>query len=83
MLDDLACEVCDITDTSADHQGHAGSTGAAHLIMTLVSGQFAGLSLLERERLVAGRFKSMIPNDIHAISLRGYTPDEYRALENN
>ena len=81
MLEDLSCEVCDIVDNVAEHRGHVGSNGAAHLLMTLVSERFSGLGLLERERLVTGRFKSMIPDRIHAISLRCYAPDEFRSLD--
>ena len=76
-LADLQCTVCEIEDVSLAHQGHAGNTGGAHLVLTLVSDKFAGLSLFERERLVADRFKSYIPDKIHALSVRNYTPEEH------
>jgi BolA family transcriptional regulator, general stress-responsive regulator len=67
-----------IMDESARHSGHAGAKGGGgHYILTIVSPKFAGRSRLERHRLVYDTLQEMMHKDIHALSVKAYTPEEF------
>lgn len=66
-----------IDDDSHLHAGHAGArSGRGHFSVTIVSGSFAGLSLLARHRAVYAALGALMDTDIHALSIRAQTPDE-------
>ena len=69
----------DIQDDSALHVGHAGNTGGGHFSLTIVSEAFDGLSLLKRHRLVYEAASSLMKSDIHALSIKAFTPTEYHS----
>jgi len=66
----------EIQDDSAMHAGHAGNTGGGHFTLTVVSSQFSGKSQIIRHRLIYQAVADLIPNKIHALSIRALTPDE-------
>lgn len=68
----------DIEDESARHAGHAGAreSGGGHFVVTIVSPQFAGQSLLQRHRLVYDALGEVLRREIHALSIRALSPDE-------
>jgi BolA protein len=69
----------EIEDESARHVGHEGARGGGgHYRALLVSPDFAGLAPLERHRAVYAAVGDMIPAQIHALSLRAFTPEEWR-----
>jgi BolA protein len=68
-----------IQDDSALHTGHAGNTGGGHYTLTIVSEQFDGLSPLKRHRLVYEATATLMKTDIHALSIKAFTPAEYRS----
>lgn len=63
----------DIQDDSALHAGHAGNTGGGHYTVTIVSDVFNDLSLIKRHRLVYDAAKTLMANDIHALSINAKT----------
>ncbi|MFW5450625.1 MAG: BolA family protein [Methylophagaceae bacterium] len=65
-----------IQDDSALHAGHAGNTGGGHYTVTIVSDIFVGLSLINRHRLVYDAAKTLLEQDIHALSIHAKTADE-------
>lgn len=67
-----------ITDDSHLHAGHAGNTGGGHFTVFIVSGAFAGLSLIKRHRLVYDAAAELLPSAIHALSIQAKTPDELK-----
>lgn len=74
----LAPETLDIEDDSAAHAGHAGAAGGGgHFNVLIVSDAFAGRNPLQRHRLVYEALGDMMTTDIHALSIRAYTPDEF------
>jgi BolA family transcriptional regulator, general stress-responsive regulator len=74
----LAPVVLELDDDSAEHAGHAGAAGGGgHFSLLIVSEQFAGLTLLKRHRAVLDRVADLIPNPVHALAIRAYTPDEF------
>ncbi len=68
-----------IQDDSALHAGHVGNTGGGHYTLTIISEQFEGLSLLKRHRLVYELAATLMQSDIHALSIKAYTPAEHHS----
>jgi len=67
----------EIVDESARHAGHAGAkSGGGHYLLTIVSTKFAGKSALERHRLIYAVLREMMHKNIHALSVKAYTPEE-------
>lgn len=71
----LAPADLEIVDNSASHAGHAGNGGGGHFNISLSSAQFAGLSLLQRHRLVYAAAGDLLPQHIHALSIVAKLPD--------
>ena len=73
----LAPEDIDVEDVSHEHAGHAGARdGRGHFNVLIVSDAFEGQSLLKRHRLVYSALGDAMETDIHALSIRAYTPTE-------
>ena len=67
-----------IIDESHLHKGHPGAaSGAGHFNVTVVSAQFAGQASLARHRLVYAAVDTLMPTEIHALSIKALTPEEY------
>jgi len=76
----LAAERVDLEDESDRHRGHAGAqSGGGHYRVVVVSAQFAGLGRVERQRAIYAALGDMIPGEIHALSARAVTPEEWQA----
>ncbi len=68
----------DIIDESHKHAGHAGAqAGGGHFLVTIVSPQFAGKSLIERHRMVYAAIGELMNTAIHALSINAQTPEEF------
>lgn len=73
----FAPQSLDVIDDSHKHAGHAGAAGGAgHFTVEIVSGAFSGQLPLARHRLVYAALASMMPAEIHALSIAAKTPDE-------
>ncbi len=73
----LCPERLEIIDERARHAGHAGAKGGGgHYVLTIVSAQFSGKSLIARHRMVLDLLGEMLHKEIHAISIKAYSPDE-------
>lgn len=71
-------EDLDVEDDSAAHAGHPGAAGGGgHFNVLVVSRQFAGKNPLQRHRLVYEALGDMMLRDIHALSIRALTPEEF------
>jgi BolA protein len=74
----LTLERIEIVDESRQHAGHAGARGGGgHFAVTLVSPQFAGLNPIQRHQLVYAALGDLMQREIHALSLRVFTPEEF------
>lgn len=74
----LAPTRLEITNDNARHHGHAGDDGSgeSHLSVLVEAAAFAGLSRLERQRLV-NRALGDIPGErVHALSITAREPGE-------
>ena len=66
-----------VVDDSAKHAGHAGAAGGAgHYRVEILSEKFRGLPVLARHRLVYEALRSLIPHQIHALSIEAHAPGE-------
>lgn len=67
-----------IIDESHRHAGHAGARpeGETHFRIEIVSEKFAGLSRIERQRLVHQLLASELAGRVHALSLATQTPEQ-------
>ena len=73
----LAPQQLDIVDDSHLHAGHASAGGAGHFTVNIVADAFAGKAMLQRHRLVYSALEDMMQSDIHALSIKAKTPDEF------
>ncbi len=71
----------DVVDDSHRHEGHAGhdGLGESHFRVMVVSELFAGLSRIDRQRLVHDILASELQDRVHALSMRTLTPEEAAA----
>ncbi len=73
----LAPESLEILDESGQHIGHEGAKGGGgHYQLILVSAVFNGLTLPARHRMVYDALGSMMQQQIHALSIKAYAPNE-------
>ncbi len=66
----------DIVDESAKHAGHASAGGAGHFVVEIVSDSFEGNSPIQRHRQVYEALDDIMHSEIHALSIKAYTPAE-------
>ena len=68
----------DVINDSARHHGHAGDDGSgeSHFTIDITSAAFAGVSRLERQRMV-NRALGDIPGErVHALAIKARVPGE-------
>lgn len=67
----------EIIDDSHKHAGHEGArSGGGHYTLHIVSAQFAGKPTLARHRMIYSALGEMMKQDIHALNIKAYTPQE-------
>jgi BolA protein len=66
-----------ITDESHLHAGHAGArSGGGHYVLDIVSDEFDGKATMARHRMIYSALAEMMKQDIHALTIHAYTPEE-------
>jgi BolA protein len=71
----------ELADDSALHAGHEGAKGGGgHYRLFIVSSQFSGKSTVTRHRMVYAALGPMMQQQIHALAIRAYAPDEAETL---
>ncbi len=71
-------ESMEITDDSHLHAGHAGAQGGAgHYSVNIVSDAFKDLNTVARHRLIYDALNELMPDQIHALSIKASTPEEH------
>lgn len=68
----------EIADDSEKHRGHSGwrEGGETHFRVVVVASRFAGVSRVERQRLVYDLLAEELSERVHALQLTCRTPDE-------
>lgn len=55
-----------------------------HFQALIVSNAFQGKSMIEQHRMVYSLFKSEVDsNEVHALSLKTFTPEQYKKMTGN
>lgn len=73
----LSPEDLEVEDVSHEHAGHAGARdGRGHFNVLVVAETFTGKTLMQRHRQVYAALGDAMETDIHALSIRAYTPAE-------
>ena len=82
-LASLNPEHIEIQDDSASHAGHEGAkSGGGHFFLTIVSDSFAGQATLARHRKIYDLLGELMQQQIHALSIKAHTPDEFFSTRN-
>jgi BolA protein len=73
-----------IVDDSAKHAGHAGvrEHGGGHFQVFIVSVKFADVNMVKRHQMVYKALESMMHTEIHALSIKALTTNEFE-IESN
>ena len=68
----------DVINDSARHHGHAGDDGSgeSHFTVEVESSAFAGVSRLERQRMVNRALGDLPGQRVHALAIKARTPQE-------
>ncbi|OGX05631.1 MAG: hypothetical protein A2Z88_10680 [Omnitrophica WOR_2 bacterium GWA2_47_8] len=72
----------EILDKTQEHAGHAEavkSGGKGHFALLIISPDFIEKTKLDRHREIHRALDGQLKNEIHALSIRALTPDEYAA----
>lgn len=77
-LSTLEPEYLDLKDDSASHADHPGAAGGGgHFELLLVAAAFRGHNAVRRHRMVYSLLADLMPQRIHALSLKALTPEEW------
>ena len=77
LLATLAPSHIEIVDDSHLHAGHEGArSGGGHYTLHIISEQFSGKSTLARHRMIYSALGEMMKQEIHALNIKAYTPQE-------
>ncbi len=70
-----------IDDETSHHAGHVGDRahGGGHYTVLIVSHRFEGQTLVERHRRVYAAVGDLMKQEVHALSMRTLTPQEWSA----
>lgn len=75
LTQSLAPTQLDIIDDSHKHIGHAGAaSGAGHFTVKISAEAFRDQPMLKQHRMVYDALDSMMPDDIHALSIQSSVP---------
>jgi BolA protein len=74
VLNPDSVELIDDSETHAGHEGAAG--GGGHFQLIIVSPMFEGKSTQVRHRMIYAALGDMLKREIHALTIKAYTPDE-------
>ncbi len=78
LKQELEATHVEVVDESHRHAGHAGAaSGGGHFRALIVSPRFDGRSAVERQRLVYAALDAEMGSEIHALSMRTLTPEEW------
>jgi BolA family transcriptional regulator, general stress-responsive regulator len=74
----FAPERLEVDDDSARHSGHAGARqgGESHFNVTIEAAAFAGVSRVQRQRMVYAAVAEELAGPVHALSVKALAPGE-------
>jgi BolA family transcriptional regulator, general stress-responsive regulator len=76
----LAPVTLELIDESQAHAGHAGAieSGGGHFSALIVANAFDGKNLVQRHQLVYRALGDLMQTEIHAFSMKVYSPEEFQ-----
>ncbi len=78
LREKLAAQHVEVLDQSALHEGHPGArAGGGHFQVLVVAEVFAGLSRIAAQRVVYQALGDLMEREIHALSMRTLTPEQW------
>ena len=77
LQNNMDLEHFEVKDFTGRHLKHKLHEGGCHLEAIIVSSNFKDKSLIERHRLVYESVGNLMQNEIHALSMKTLTPDEW------
>ena len=78
LVDGLEADHVKVVDNSAGHANHTGAEdGGGHFAVVVVSRAFRGLSRIAAQKLVYETLAELMTEDIHALSMRTLTPEQW------
>ena len=78
LTDALSPESLEVVDRSQEHAGHEGAKGGGgHFDVVIVSEAFNGMNTVARHRAIYDALGDAMHSEIHALSIRAYTPEEF------
>jgi len=85
LKEKLSAEHVEVIDETAQHAGHPAlvQQGGGHYRVTIISERFNGLLPVERHRAVYSLLQEELKSEIHALSIKAFTPDQWRNLSKN
>ena len=68
----------ELVDDSEQHRGHGGynPAGESHFTLRIESAAFAGMTRVERQRMVYAALGDLMRERVHALSIRATAPGE-------
>ncbi len=80
LVNGLEADHVEVADNSAGHANHVGAEGGGgHFAVVVVSPAFRGLSRIAAQKLVYETLAELMTHDIHALSMRTFTPEQWTA----
>ncbi|ORU89785.1 MAG: cell division protein BolA [Cycloclasticus sp. symbiont of Poecilosclerida sp. M] len=77
LNDAIEPDFIEVLDDSQAHAGHEGAkAGGGHFYLTIVSDKFNEKSRIQRHQLIYQTLGDMMKSDIHALSIKAFTPEE-------
>lgn len=78
LTESLSPESLEVIDRSHEHAGHEGAKGGGgHFDVFIVAQAFEGMNSVARHRAIYDALGDAMRAEIHALSIRAYTPDEF------
>jgi len=78
LVEGLEADHVEVVDNSAGHMNHVGAEGGGgHFAVVVVSPAFRGLSRIAAQKLVYETLAELMAEDIHALSMRTFTPERW------
>ena len=74
----LSPESLEVVDRSHEHAGHEGAKGGGgHFDVIIVAEAFNDMNTVQRHRAIYEALGDAMQCEIHALSIKAYTPDEF------
>jgi BolA protein len=74
----LSPESLEVIDRSHEHAGHEGAkAGGGHFDVIIIAETFNDMSTVQRHRAIYDALGDAMKTEIHALSIRAYTPEEF------